>query len=439
MKAGRIPRTFGPIRCGIVLGPNRHPGRVINKLFILPSTIERLRQGPLEKYLDAYTAVVAEQGFAPNSIRSQIVVIADLSHWLQQRGIAASSLDRKVLDCFLKRRARQGGIRRGDERALNRLLALLHHKGIVKPVRARCVESPQQRVIHGFQHYLLQERRLSSSTPHNYLPVVDLFLSERFSRKVLKLSAIRAVDVTDFVRRHAHQWSPGRAALMVTALRSFFRYLLHRGDVAVDLAACVPTVPRWSFSSIPRFLSADSVQRVLDGCDRQTSVGRRNYAILLLLARLGLRAGEVVGLNLEDIDWEEGLIAIRGKGGKSATLPLPVDVGEAIAAYLRHARPRCSVRRVFIRHRAPLSGLQNSQTICSLVMRALKRAGIASAHTGAHVFRHSLATNLLRKGCSLDEIGELLRHQSPETTAIYAKVDVAALRTLALPWPGGGR
>jgi site-specific recombinase XerD len=182
---------------------------VINKLFTLPSTIERLRQGPLDKYLDAYTAVVAEQGFAPNSIRSQIVVISDLSRWLQQKRIAASSLDRKVLDRFLKKRERQGGIRRGDERALNRLLALLRQTRIVKPERERTVESPRQRVINGFQHYLLQERRLSPATPHNYLPVVDQFLSERFSRKVLKLSAICAVDVTDFVRRHAHQWSPG--------------------------------------------------------------------------------------------------------------------------------------------------------------------------------------------------------------------------------------
>jgi integrase len=225
---------------------------------------------------------------------------------------------------------------------------------------------------------------------------------------------------------------------MVTALRSFFRYLLQRGDITTDLASCVPAVPKWSFSVVPRFLSADSVQRVLDGCDRLTLIGRRNYAILLLLARLGLRAGEVVGLNLEDIDWKDGLVAIRGKGGKSVLLPLPVDVGEALAAYLRD-RPRCSVRRVFIRHRAPLIGFRNSLAISTLAMRALKQAGVESAHTGAHVFRHSVATNLLRQGCSLDEIGELLRHQSPNTTAIYAKVDLAALRTLALPWPGGGR
>jgi site-specific recombinase XerD len=411
---------------------------MVNQLFTLPSTIQRLGEGPLNKHLDVYARVVAEQGYALNSIRSQIVAIADLSRWLQQKHIAVVNLDGNVVARFLKGRERQDGIRRGDACALNRLLSWLRQTGIIRPEPERPIESPRQKVIAGFQHYLLQERRLSPATPHNYVPVIDQFLSERFRRRSLHLSAIRAVEVTDFVRRHAHQLSPGRAALMVTALRSFFRYLLQRGDITTDLASCVPAVPKWSFSVVPRFLSADGVQRVLDGCDRLTLIGRRNYAILLLLARLGLRAGEVVGLNLEDIDWKDGLVAIRGKGGKSVLLPLPVDVGEALAAYLRD-RPRCSVRRVFIRHRAPLIGFRNSLAISTLAMRALKQAGVESAHTGAHVFRHSLATNLLRQGCSLDEIGELLRHQSPNTTAIYAKVDLAALRTLALPWPGGGR
>jgi len=344
-----------------------------------------------------------------------------------------------VVDRFLKTRGRPDGVRRGDARALNRFLSLLRQKGVVKADQGLPMETPRQRVVEGFRRYLLQERRLSPSTPHNYVPVIDQFLSERFPGKVLKLAAIRAVDVTGFVRLHAHQLSPGRASLMVTALRSFYRYLLHCGEVCTDLAACVPTVPRWSFSALPKFLPGETVRRVLDGCDRETPIGRRNYAILLLLARLGLWAGEVVGLNLEDIDWKEGLMAIRGKGGKAVLLPMPVDVGQAIADYLRRDRPRCSVRIVFIRDRAPLIGFRNSMAISTLVMRALKLAGVESAHTGAHVFRHSLATSLLGQGCSLDEIGELLRHQSPNTTAIYAKVDVTALRTLALPWPGGDR
>jgi site-specific recombinase XerD len=239
--------------------------------------------------------------------------------------------------------------------------------------------------------------------------------------------------------RHARQLSPVRAKLMATALRSFFRYLRHRGAIATDLAGCVPTVPNWSLSTLPRFLPAATVERILERCDRKTSVGRRNHAILLLLARLGVRAGEVVGLSLDDIDWSTAQITIRGKGGKSAQLPLAADLGAALAAYLRHDRPRSATRSVFLRHRAPLVGFGNSSTISSLVRRALKHAGVESAHTGAHVLRHSLATSLLRQGGSLDEIGELLRHQSPNTTAIYAKVDVTALHTLALPWPGGGR
>jgi site-specific recombinase XerD len=268
---------------------------------------------------------------------------------------------------------------------------------------------------------------------------VEQFLSERFHSRAPNFTLLRAPHVTGFVLRHARQLNPVRARLMVTALRSFFRYLRYRGAIATDLAGCVPTVPNWSLSTLPRFLPAATVERILECCDRTTSVGRRNHAILLLLARLGVRAGEVVGLNLDDIDWSTGQITIRGKGGKSAQLPLAADVGTALAAYLRHDRPRSGTRRVFLRHRAPLVGFGNSSTISSLVRRALKHAGVESAHTGAHVLRHSLATSLLRQGGSLDEIGELLRHQSPNTTAIYAKVDITALHTLALPWPGGGR
>jgi site-specific recombinase XerD len=280
---------------------------------------------------------------------------------------------------------------------------------------------------------------LSTATLQNYVPFIDQFLSDRFRSKTLNLSTLRAADVTGFVQRHAHRFSPGRAKLLVTALRSFFRYLRHRGEISLDLAACVPTVPNWSRSTLPKFLPPGTVQRVLSRCDRQAPLGRRNYAILLLLARLGLRAGEVVALNLEDIDWEAGQMTVHGKGGRSIQMPLPTDVGEAVAAYLRNGRPRCSSRRVFIRAKAPLGGFASSVAISFIVMRALQSAGVESARKGAHLFRHTLACDLLRQGCSLDEIGELLRHQSPNTTAIYAKVDLTALHSLALPWPGGSR
>jgi site-specific recombinase XerD len=412
---------------------------VINQLFTFSSTIERLRQGPLNEHLDAYAVAVAEQGYTHDSIRQQIVVIADFSRWLKQKHIDVEVLNSTVVDRFLQPRRRQHLIRRGEPKTLERLLAMLCQKGVVKRHQQPVAGNARTRIINEFRSYLLQERGLSPATLLNYLPVAEQFLAERFHNTVPNFAMLRAPHVTGFVMRHAHQLSPKRAGLMVTALRSFFRYLRHRGAIATDLAGCVPTVPNWSLSTLPRFLPTDDVERVLDGCNRKTSVGRRNHAILLLLARLGVRAGEVVGLSLDDIDWSTGQITIRGKGGKSAQLPLAADVGAALAAYLRHDRPRSATRSVFLRHRAPLVGFGNSSTISSLVRRALKHAGVESAHTGAHVLRHSLATSLLRQGGSLDEIGELLRHQSPNTTAIYAKVDVTALHTLALPWPGGGR
>jgi site-specific recombinase XerD len=411
---------------------------VINQLFTFSSTIERLRQGPLNEYLDAYAIGVAEQGYGHHSIRQQIVVIADLSRWLKQKHLEVHDLDGAVVGRFLQLRRRQDRVRRGDPKALGRLLAMLRQTGVVKQQQA-VDGSARAKVIGEFRHYLLHERGLSQPTLLNYAPVIEQFLSERFHKQTPDFGQLRAPDVTGFVLRHVRQLSPVRAKLMVTALRSFFRYLRHRGAMSIDLTGCVPTVPSWSLSDLPRFLPAADVERVLDCCDRKTSVGRRNYAILLLLARLGVRAGEVVGLNLDDIDWSAGQIIIRGKGGKSAPLPLAADVGASLAAYLRHDRPLSVTRRVFIRHRAPLVGFGNSSTVSSLVRRALKHAGIESAHKGAHVLRHSLATSLLRQGGSLDEIGELLRHQSPNTTAIYAKVDITALHTLALPWPGGGR
>ena len=410
---------------------------MIKKGFIFPRTLERLRQGPLSKYLDAYSAAQFENGYEEQSIRLQILVIADFSGWIERQEIAVRSLDAHDVNRFLRLRQRQQGVRRGDPTALKRMLAMLREKGVVK--REPAVRNAPTRVAAEFERYLLQERGLSPATLHNYVPVIKQFLSESFGDETPNVRLLCASDITRFVVRQAHRLSPVRAGLVVTALRSFLRYLRHRGKVSSDLSGCVPAVPNWSLSTLPRFISTKDVERILKCCDRKSPVGRRNYAILLLLARLGLRAGEVVGLNLDDIDWSAGQITIRGKGGRSVPLPLAVDVGAALAAYLHKDRPRCVSRRAFIRHRAPLIGFANASAISTLVMRAIKHAGVESAHKGAHVLRHSLATTLLRQGGSLDEIGELLRHKSPNTTAIYAKVDVTALHTLALPWPGCGR
>lgn len=403
-----------------------------------PRIIERLRRGELGDHIDSYAALLSQQNYAASSAYRQLLVISRFSQWLQRRGIGVHRVDENTLQKFLRPIPRKMRFQSGDAAALNRLLRLLRRQDIVPP-KPQARLSPRQYVVAGFADYLLHERRLSQPTLVNYQPFVDRFLSEQFKNGKVKLSSLRATDVTGFVQRHARRLSPPRAKLLVGALRSFFRHLQQRGEISANLAACVPSVANWSFSTLPRFLPAGAVHRVLQHCDRHTPMGKRNYAILLLLARLGLRACEVVALNLEDLDWDTGQITVKEKGGGSAPLPLPTDVGEALATYLRSGRPRCSSRRVFVRDRAPLTGFANSIAISTIVMRALKKAGVNSARKGAHVFRHTLATDLLRQGCSLDEIGELLRHQSPNTTAIYAKVDLDTLHTLALPWPGGGR
>lgn len=403
-----------------------------------PRTIERLRRGALGDRIDSYAELLSQQNYAPSSAYRQLLVTSRFSQWLQRHGIEVHKVDENTLQKFLRPIPRKMRYQTGDAAALNRLLRLLRQQSLVPP-KSQAALSPRQRVVAEFAHYLIHERRLSQATLVNYQPFVDRFLSEQFNNGKVKLASLRATDVTGFVQRHARRLSPVRAKLLVGALRSFFRHLQQCGEVSANLAACVPTVANWSFAALPRYLPVGAVQRVLQHCDRHTPAGKRNYAILLLLARLGLRACEVVAVNLEDLDWDSGRITVKGKGGASVPLPLPTDVGEALAAYLRSGRPLCSSRRVFIRDRAPLTGFANSIAVSTLVMRALKKAGVNSARKGAHVFRHTLATDLLRQGCSLDEIGELLRHQSPNTTAIYAKVDLAALHTLALPWPGGGR
>jgi site-specific recombinase XerD len=290
-----------------------------------------------------------------------------------------------------------------------------------------------------FRFYLQQERALASTTQSYYLTFVSEFLRERFGAGPVDLSCLRAADVTGFVQRRAITIQSRRVQLMTTALRSFLRFARYRGDIDKDLAACVPAVANWKLSTIPRALPPDQVELVLASIDRKTAMGSRDYAILSILARLGLRAGEIKALTLEDLDWQEGLITVRGKAGRYSQLPLPADVGEAIADYLRHGRPSANSRCVFLRTRAPIGGFKGQSGIGSVVKHALAEAGVDSPRKGAHQFRHGLATQMLRHGASLSEIGELLRHRSPQTTAIYAKVDLASLSTLALPWPGGAQ
>jgi len=271
-----------------------------------------------------------------------------------------------------------------------------------------------------------------------HLAVIRRFLHEVCSGGTAALCKINQEDVIRYIERHAQDWSPGTGKAMCWSLRAFLRYLHHRGLNARPLADCVPSMRRWKLATLPTYLPAAQVRKALDGCDRKTVMGRRDYAILLLLAKLGLRADEVATLTLDDIDWRASEILVRAKGRQRARMPIPPDVGAAIVAYLRSGRPKSSCRRLFVRTLAPHIGFASGCAITMIAKAALDRVGIEGcAHRGAHIFRHSLATELLRSGATLSEIGQLLRHENHDTTRIYAKVDIDALRTLSLPWPGG--
>ena len=399
-------------------------------------TVNSLTRGPLSPHLAPYAQRLHDAGYAIQSGQLQLRMLADFNLWLDRKHLGADEVDSSAVERYIRSRRRAGKLRKGDAAALFRMLRMLrpHQTDPLPPPPTPC-----QIVLQQFQSYLRQERGLSEATVTQYTPIARVFLAEVFPDGIPDFHQISANDIAEFVQHQAERITTKYAPTVVTALRSFLRHLLYRGVIDTNLAACVPTIATWSLSTVPRFLPAEQIQLVLDSCDRDTTIGKRNYGILLLLARLGLRAGEVVGLTLDDIDWEAGVITVRGKGKRVAQMPLPVEVGAAMADYLRQARPTCSSRRVFIRGKAPLVGFANSIAICSLVDRAMKKAGVESAHRGAHVFRHSLATEMLKQGASLPEIGDLLRHRRPDTTAIYAKVDLVSLRSIAPPWPGGGR
>ena len=396
-------------------------------------------EGPLVPYLDSFAKSLVEQGFKRRVIGPQIRVAAKLSRWLQAKRISAADVTYDHVRRFLPKPRFQQAVTRGDVASLRRLLNFLIHLGVARTPIPRDEPTPIQTIVVAFASYLREERELSAATRIQYCPFVERFLSERFGNGAVELSELRAVDVIGFIRRRAADLGSARAKAATIALRSFMRYLRYRGDIQVDLAAAVPTVPNWSMTGIPRAIAPDHVRAVLEHCPRDTAIGRRDYAILMLLVRLGLRAGEIVSLTLDSIDWEAGSIAVTGKAGQAARLPLPVDVGESIADYLRHGRPTSGSRALFLRTLAPIRDLGAQQTIATIVNVAIQRAGVDTPTRGTHQFRHALAADMLRHGATLTEIGSLLRHRRSKTTSIYAKVDFVALRPLCLPWPGDAK
>jgi integrase/recombinase XerD len=402
--------------------------------------LSRPPEGPIASHIASFASALSKQGFCLRWLRYQVRLVVTFSRWLKQRHIELRSVCDDHVIRYLRYRSRHLQPRLGAAPALKRLLDFLRHDGLV-PVEKKLPPrlTPAARWVKGYEGYLRETRGLAEGTIRIHVPLIHDFLSDRFANGQIVPSQLCARDVITFVQLKVSCRRPQYAKRVTFVLRSFFRYLRYRGDITLDLSAAVPAVANWSMTAIPRAIPADQARTLLASVDQSTTMGRRDYAILLLLARVGLRAGEVASLDLDDIDWNRGQLRVHGKGVSRHELPLTKEVGKAIATYLRSGRPSSTSRRVFLSARAPIQGFRAGSSIGQIVCRCLRRAGIHPPTMGAHQFRHALATELLRQGASLSEIGELLGHRQAQTTMIYAKVDLNALRTLALPWPGGRR
>jgi integrase/recombinase XerD len=390
--------------------------------------------GPLEVFASGFAAELARLGYRRVPVVFQLQLMAHASRWLEREGIGAGELTSDVVEQFLAERRAAGYTNYVTARAMAPMLGYLRGLGVAPAASPRLAVGAVEVLLADYREYLAVERALTADTIEGYVLAVRAFLDGRLrERGELDLARVTAADVVAFVVARCPAQSRGAAKMTVTGLRSLLRFLHLRGLIAGPLADAVPSMASWRLSGLPRALEPEQLAALLSSCDRGSSTGRRDYTVLVMLARLGLRAGEVAALKLEDVDWRGGELVIVGKGRRAERLPLPADVGEAIVDYLQSGRPATALdRSLFVRVRAPHHGLTTGG-VTQIVVAAARRAGLGQIH--AHRLRHTAATAMLRAGASLEEIGQVLRHRQALTTAIYAKVDRDALRQLARPWP----
>jgi integrase/recombinase XerD len=396
--------------------------------------------GLCDTHVSFFVTHLRAEGYAERTLRKKRSIAASFARWTVGKQFAVGDVNESLLTAFVERSPGRRKSRVNLElAALRPFLKYLRAEAGVPPSSLPIDASPADELEHRYMDYLRKERGLTENSLRVYLPFIHDFLSEQVAKTGASTETLAAPMVRDFLLERVRNRSSEYSRLLATSLRSYFRFLYLRGETAIDLSLSVPTVRRWRQAGVHAFLSPEEVERVLSATDRVTPSGRRDHAILLLLARLGLRAGEIVALELGDILWRTGEIVVHGKGRLQDRLPLLADIGEALALYLSEVRGTSVSRQVFLRMLAPHVGLAGPCAVGHIVRQALARACLRSPSRGAaHLFRHSLATRMIRHGASLAEISEVLRHRSRSSTEIYAKVDFEALREVARPWPGKG-
>ena len=394
--------------------------------------------GCVQQHIEGFAAELIAAGYATLPVRDYARSAAHLGRWLDSRKLGIEKLCDAVMTDFARHKCRcRLSSRRGKRlsrryvKRVRRFVSYLVRQGLVSPLT-----QPNPKVVppqlEGFRNWMIQHRGIKLRTVERY---------ERLIEKMLPLLGSNSAEydaalVRRVLLKEVNELTPAYAKTYVTALRSFLRFLAAQGQCCPHLDRAVPTLPEWRLSSLPRYLNPDDVDRMIASCDPDKPSGVRDRAILLLLVRLGLRAGDIVTMRLGDLDWEAGTVQVLGKGRKEVCLPLAQDAGDALIKYLDKARPATDTDRVFLCANAPIRPLGNSSLVSCIVRLALKRAGIENAPSkGAHLLRHSAATSMLRSGANLDTIATVLRHQSTDTTAYYAKVDVEMLSKIAQPWP----
>jgi integrase/recombinase XerD len=386
--------------------------------------------GPLAGYWVGFGEHLIDLGYAPVSVTAQRALFRDVSLWLDSRGLGVEALCTDEMDDFVVPRRRSGRPLH-SQRALRPLIGYLGRLGVLSA--AVIDRSPLQVLLGDYRRYLVEERSLAPLTVLGYMGTATRFGGECLGVSLDLVGGLGAGDVAVFMRRAGVGLKPKTVNEIAVGLRSFLRFLYSVELIDVPLWEAVLGMASWRAGSLPRTAPPGAAEAILASCDRRSLVGARDFAMIILIARLGLRAGEVAAVELDDVGWASGELVVRGKGGRRDVLPVPVDVGEAVAEYLCRRGPTANSRQVFLHVQAP--GLAVAMTdVRAAVRRGCWRAGIAD--TGTHRFRHSLATGMLARGARLSEIGEILRHRDLETTALYAKVDRDALATVARPWPG---